>query len=99
MANKNKTNFDDLLDQALVNVETDRDKTKELLDDLVQYVIKGADRHKECGLILAKYLETLQRSNEQIVKIAAIIHKDTTKNETLSDEERDNVFEQLNKKK
>ena len=99
MANKNKTNFDDLLDQALVNVETDRDKTKELLDDLVQYVIKGADRHKECVLILAKYLETLQRSNEQIVKIAAIIHKDTTKNETLSDEERDNVFEQLNKKK
>ena len=49
------------------------------------------------GITAAKYVETLQRSNEQLVKIASLKQK-TEKNETgLSEEERDEIFKELNK--
>jgi len=64
---------------------------------LVKYLSTDEHRHKEVGIIAAKYVETLQRSNEQLVKIAALQKKDETFNTDLSPQERDEIFEQLNK--
>ena len=41
----------------------------------MKYMQSSDDRHREVGLVAAKYLETLQRSNEQLVKLAALIQK------------------------
>ena len=72
MKNKNLESF---VEQATSNVTDDRAATKTLLMSLMKYMTTGDDRHREFGMIAAKYLETLQRSNEQLVKLAALMQK------------------------
>jgi F0F1-type ATP synthase membrane subunit b/b' len=92
-----KKDFDTLAKEAIDNIRADRNQTKELLKDLVKYLGNDEHRHKEVGLIAAKYVETLQRSNEQLVKIATLQKKDEANNNDLSSQERDEIFEHLNK--
>jgi len=92
-----KKDFETLAEEAIDNIRADRDQTKELLKDLVKYLSSDEHRHKEVGLIAAKYVETLQRSNEQLVKIATLQKKDEVANIDLSQQERDEIFKQLNK--
>lgn len=90
-------NFEKLITQALKNINSDREETKDLLNDLTTYISGGSDRHKDCGFTLAKYLETLQRSNEQLVKLISILKKkDSNEDIELSKEEKESIFEQLN---
>ena len=58
----------------------------------------GEDRHREFGIIAAKYLETLQRSNEQLVKLASLVQKKSSKEEKITDEERQDLFDLINQK-
>ena len=67
-----KKDFETLTDEAIENVREDRTQTKELLKDLIKYLSNDDHRHKEVGLTAAKYVETLQRSNEQLVKIISL---------------------------
>jgi len=86
-------NLKDYINQATSNVNEDRAATKTLLMTLMKYIQTGSDRHKEAGLIAAKYLETLQRSNEQLVKIAALIAKSESSNVGLTAEDKDELFD------
>ena len=88
----------DLISEATRNVKEDRAATKTLLMSLMKYMQVGDDRHREVGIVAAKYLETLQRSNEQLVKIASLVHKKSAKEEdsSISDEERDELFDMIN---
>jgi F0F1-type ATP synthase membrane subunit b/b' len=88
--------FDTLTDEAISNIRNDRQQTQELLKDLVKYLANDEHRHKEVGLTAAKYVETLQRSNEQLVKIVGIKAKTESKEVGLTAEEREEIFGQLN---
>jgi len=90
-----RKDLDEQLTQVLENVEEDRDVTKRLLNDLIDYLSVSSERHVEAGAIAAKYVETLQRSNEQVVKIAGIIQRATANKgpEGLSKQEKDDLFE------
>ena len=108
-----KQDFTELTSEAINNIREDREQTKELLQDLIKYLmhkqqltemqlevkhLSGADeRHKEVGITAAKYMETLQRSNEQLVKIASLKQKNEVGDTSLSEQERAEIFEQLNK--
>ena len=48
------------IEEAINNIREDRETTRELLDDAIKYVAKDEARHKEVGIILSKYVETLQ---------------------------------------
>ena len=87
--------LEEQLEKALDNVNEDRDVTKRLLNDLINYISVSNDRHVEAGAIAAKYVETLQRSNEQVVKIAGIIQRATANSgqDGLSKAEKDDLFE------
>ena len=90
------TNFETLVKEAIDNIRSDREQTKDLLKDLVKYIAASEDRHRDVGVTAAKYVETLQRSNEQLVKLAGLKQK-SEKNETgLSEKERDDIFNKLN---
>ena len=91
-----KKDFEALAEEVLDNIRADRDQTKELLKDLIKYLSSDEHRHKEVGLIAAKYVETLQRSNEQLVKIATLQKKGETNNNDLSSQDREEIFEHLN---
>lgn len=91
-----KKNLESFIDQATENITEDRAATKSLLMGLMKYMQLGDDRHKEVGLIAAKYLETLQRSNEQLVKLAALMQKDRNGNDSISEEDKQELFDLIN---
>ena len=86
--------LDDTIEKALKNIEDDRKITKELLDDAIKYVAVDEARHREVGIIMSKYVETLQRSNEQLVKVAGMLSKNE-KTAGLSDLDKDDLFDMI----
>tara|TARA_Y100000114_G_scaffold88634_1_gene82084 strand:- start:7316 stop:7612 length:297 start_codon:yes stop_codon:yes gene_type:complete len=88
--------LDNFIEEATRNITDDRAATKTLLMAVMKYMQTGDDRHKEVGLIAAKYLETLQRSNEQLVKIAAIVQRKQNKEEGISDKDKQELFDLIN---
>ena len=84
--------LDKIIKKALDNIEEDRLVTRDLLNDAIQYLAKDESRHRDIGLTLAKYVETLQRSNEQMVKVATLIQKEEKKEDGISKEEMENLF-------
>jgi len=63
------------LEEAIGNIKKDRSVAQELLGDVSEYIGENKERHKDVGQVAAKYLETLQRSNEQLVKLTAMMQK------------------------
>ncbi len=86
------------INEAKANITEDRAATKTLLMSLMKYMQVSEDRHKEVGIIAAKYLETLQRSNEQLVKLASLIQKNEKQDTSISDEEKQEIFDMIKEK-
>jgi len=67
-----------------------------LLIELKEYmsVPGNQDRYSDSGPVAAKFVETLQRSNEQLVKLATLVQKKdaVSAQEGLSDLDRENLF-------
>ena len=63
---------DKILKDAIENIKDDRQITRELLDDAIKWLSKDESRHQNIGITLSKYVETLQRSNDQLVRIAGL---------------------------
>ena len=91
-----KKTVKDFIEDATKNVVDDRAATKSLLMNLLKYMQVSDDRHKEVGLIAAKYLETLQRSNEQLVKLAALMQKKESSRDGISEEDKQELFDLIN---
>ena len=87
-----KTN--DYIAEAVENIRKDREITKELLQDAIKWLSKDESRHREIGVVMAKYVETLQRSNEQLVKVVGLMSK-KEKESGLSSEEMKNIFDMI----
>ena len=87
--------LDHYLEQAIKNIDNDRKITRELLDDVVRYMSKDEARHREVGLTASKYVETLQRSNEQLVKVAALIQKNDKKEAGLTAQDKEELFSMI----
>jgi len=81
------------IDEAIKNIRSDRAITTALLMELMDYIKKDEDRKESVGTIAAKYVETLQRSNEQLVKISTLIQKKTGKEQGLTDEDKNELFD------
>ena len=81
------------LEKAIENIESDREITRRLLDDVMVYLSKDEERHRSVGLTAAKYVETLQRSNEQLVKISALIQKKQGQTTQLDDIDKEEIFD------
>jgi len=88
--------LDHYLEETIKNIQDDREVTRELLDDVMRYLSKSEERHREVGQVAAKYVETLQRSNDQLVRVSTIIHKQqTTSGRGLSEEDKNDIFDIL----
>lgn len=84
------------IEQATSNITEDRAATKTLLMTLMKYMQVSDDRHKEVGMVAAKYLETLQRSNEQLVKLAALVQKKSSSEQGITEEDKRELFDLIN---
>jgi hypothetical protein len=90
---KDLQHLDEYLAEAINNINDDRAVTKMLLMDVVEIIKKTKEDHKDVGAIAAKYVETLQRSNEQLVKIASLMQKRQTEDANLSDKDKKELFD------
>ena len=90
MSNKTEKYISEVVD----NIRKDREITKELLTDAITWLSKDESRHKEIGIVMAKYVETLQRSNEQLVKVVGMMSKQD-KDRGLSSDEVSQIFDMI----
>ena len=81
------------INEAIKNIRSDRAITTTLLMELMEYIKKDEDRRQSVGTIAAKYVETLQRSNEQLVKISALLQKKAGSEQGLTDEDKSELFD------
>ena len=89
MSNK----LDDLLDEALDNIRNDRDLAREFLNEIATAIATDAEQNKYLSPVAAKHIETMQRSNEQLVKIIGLKQKTAVESLELSEEDKDNLFD------
>lgn len=89
--------LDKLLEEAVSNIRKDRNTTQELLSDLIRIAAQSEHDHKEVSLAASKYVETLQRSNEQLVKIAALVQKNEKKDSqfSFSGTDKDDIYDMI----
>ena len=64
-----KTKFEEELEEAVQNVTQDRATVKSVLMDAMIYLKKNDENHKTTGMVVAKYFEALQRSNDQLMTL------------------------------
>jgi len=81
------------LQEAITNIHDDRKVTKDLLKDVLRFLAADERSHEKVGQVAAKYVETLQRSNEQLVKIIALLQKRESKSENLTNEDKQELFD------
>jgi len=83
------------IQESIKNIKEDRDVTKSLLKDVMMYLSGDETRHEKVGQVAAKYVETLQRSNEQLVKVVALMQKRVNKSSEFTDEDKAEIFDLL----
>ena len=85
--------LDSYIQEAIKNIRDDRDITSTLLTQVFAEITNGGETHKDIGLIAAKYVETLQRSNEQLVKLTSIMAKKTDTSVELTEDDKKSLFD------
>jgi len=92
-------NSQEFVEEAIDNVRKDRAMASSLLIDLMKVLKTDETKHQYSGPVAAKYLETLQRSNEQLVKLASLISKKETVVSGLSLDDKDDIYDLLQNEK
>ncbi len=87
---------DKFLKEAVDNIREDRQVTRELLDDAIKWLSKDESRHQNIGITLSKYVETLQRSNEQLVKVAGLMSKNDNSGD-LTESDMEDIYKMIDK--
>ena len=88
-------NLDDLIDEALGNIRDDRKVAREFLNEIANQIAVNSDNNKYLSPVAAKPIETMQRSNEQLVKIIGLQQKTQAQGFELSDVDKDNLFDMI----
>ena len=90
-----KNKLDSLVDEALDNIRNDRKLAREFLNEIANQIAADAEQNKYLSPVAAKHIETLQRSNEQLVKIIGLRQKDKVKGFELSEDDKNNLFDMI----
>mgnify|MGYP003661941686 CR=1 FL=1 len=90
-----KRDLDNLMDEALSNIRDDRKLAREFLNEIANQIAVDAEQNKHLSPVAAKHIETMQRSNEQLVKIINIKQKGSTSTFELNQEEKNEIFDMI----
>ena len=81
------------VEEAIDNIRNDRAMASTLLIELMKILKQDETKHQYSGPVAAKYLETLQRSNEQLVKLASLLAKKEGASSSLSSLEKSDIYD------
>ena len=87
--------FDDLMDEAIQNIRNDRQVAREFLNELANQIAQNAENNRALSPVAAKHIETMQRSNEQLVKVLSLKQKERTKEIGLTEEDKASLFDMI----
>ena len=73
-----KKDLESLIGEALDNIRNDRKIAREFLNEIANQIASDAEQNKYLSPVAAKHIETLQRSNEQLVKLCSLMTKHST---------------------
>lgn len=96
MGKRRNLSLEEYIDETTTNIREDRAMAKSLLMDAINDMKVSDSARKELGSIAAKYVENLQRSNEQMVKLAALLQKQKSQEFGLSADDKEQIFDLLN---
>jgi len=96
MGKRRNLSLDDYIEETTTNIREDRAVAKSLLVDAISDMKMSDSARREMGSIAAKYVENLQRSNEQMVKLAALLQKQKNDQIGLSADDKEQIFDLLN---
>jgi len=99
MAKRRDLTLEEYLEETTKNIREDRAMAKSLLIDVMSDMAASATDRREMGPIAAKFVENLQRSNEQMVKLASILQRQKVTNVGLSEDDKEQLFDLLNEDK
>jgi len=86
-------NLNSLIDEALDNIRNDRRAAREFLNEIANIIVNEPEQNKYLSSVAAKHIETLQRSNEQLVKLIGIQQKNAFENPGLSEIDKESLFD------
>ena len=96
MGKRRNLTIEEYIEETTTNIREDRAMAKSLLMDAINDMKLSDSARKELGPIAAKYVENLQRSNEQLVKLTGLLQKQTSNNTALSDYDKEQLYDLLN---
>jgi hypothetical protein len=99
MAKRRDLSLEEYLEETTKNIREDRAMAKSLLIDVMTDMAASATDRREMGPIAAKFVENLQRSNEQMVKLASILQRQKVTNVGLTEDDKEQLFDLLNEDK
>ena len=89
-----RKDVDKLVDEALDNIRGDRKLAREFLNEIATQIATDPQSNRSLSPVAAKHIETLQRSNEQLVKIIGLKQKES-KEQGLSLADKDELFDMI----
>ena len=90
---KRHQDLESLINEALDNIRNDRKSAREFLNEIANQIANDAEQNKYLSPVAAKHIETLQRSNEQLVKLIGLRQKSIGRSPILSEEDKDSLFD------
>lgn len=93
-----KKDLESLIEEALGNIRSDRKIAREFLNEIANQIASDAEQNKYLSPVAAKHIETLQRSNEQLVKLIGLRQKGQSNSIDLSEEDKNNLFDLIQEK-
>jgi len=91
-------NSREFVKEAIDNLRNDRAMASSLLIELMKVLKNDETKHQYSGPVAAKYLETLQRSNEQLVKLASLLTKKEGASTNLTSLEKSEIYDLIKDK-
>ena len=88
-------NLENLIEEALDNIRSDRKLAREFLNEVANQIVKEPEQNKYLSPVAAKHVESLQRSNEQLVKLISLRQKGQSQNTGLSDQDKNDLFDMI----
>ena len=89
----NTKKLENLIGEALDNIRSDRKIAREFLNEIANQIAQDPEQNKYLSPVAAKHVETMQRSNEQLVKIIGLKQKKQFQSFDLSESDKNSLFD------
>lgn len=94
------SNMAKLVEEVIENIREDRNLGRELIEEIRERIDVKTTRPEDVGQTLGKYLDVMQKSNEQLVKLTTSLSKKIDPEDlSLSKEDMRDIYDEIKNEK